>query len=140
MDKTKKTQPAQIPVGIRKSCQAGEALMGERGQREIQKSAHDQESGKTAGNNSRELATGALPINWGLRSGAGDTVGCLPNNHSPFFSANRTVRVACAQCQGSYDWSKPITAISLPKARRPVFRPVSPKRKTTGGSWAGFPC
>lgn len=62
-------------------------------------SAKDQESGKTAGNNSRQLATGALPINWGLRSGAGDTVGCLANNHSPSFSANRTVSVVCAQCR-----------------------------------------
>lgn len=121
-----KTQPARIPGGIRKSYQVGKALMGGGVEGGIQMSAKDQESGKTAGNNS----TGALPINWGLRSGARDTVGCLPNNHSPFFSANRTVSVVCTQCQGSYDWSKPITVIS--------FRPVSPKRKTPGGFWEGF--
>lgn len=36
----------------------------------------------------------------GVRSGAADTVGCLPDSHSPFFSANRALIVVCVQHQG----------------------------------------
>ena len=39
---------------------------------------------------------------WGVgrgavRSGAADTVGCLLNHQSPFFSANRALSVVCVQ-------------------------------------------
>lgn len=70
-------------------------------------------------------AKGVLAINWGVRSGRADTVGCLPNSHSSSLPIEPSVWYVSG-ARGGYDWSKPNMAISFPYAGRQVtlFQPA----------------